>query len=48
MSTASYSGGTGQRPSTASANLNPRGVVGSFDSLAKDGMNSTGSYHPYE
>merc|ERR1712203_96378 len=34
-------GGTGQRPSTASANLNPRGVVGSFDSLAKDGLNST-------
>ena len=45
VSSASYSGtmgGTGQRPSTASANLNPRGVVGSFDSLAKDGLNSTG------
>ena len=41
VSSASYSG-TGQRPSTASANLNPRGVVGSFDSLAKDGLNSTG------
>ena len=46
MSSASYSGtmggGTGQRPSTATASLNPRGVVGSFDSLAKDGLNSTG------
>lgn len=48
MSSASYSGtmggGTGQRPSTATASLNPRGVVGSFDSLAKDGLNSTGDY----
>ena len=47
MSSASYSGtmggGTGQRPSTATASLNPRGVVGSFDSLAKDGLNSTGN-----
>ena len=44
ISSASYSmGGTNQRPSTASANLNPRGVVGSYDSLAKDGLNSTGN-----
>ena len=45
MSSASYSGtmqGTAQRPSTANANMNPRGVVGSYDSLAKDGLNSTG------
>ena len=45
MSSASYSGtmqGTTQRPSTANANMNPRGVVGSYDSLAKDGLNSTG------
>ena len=48
MSSASYSGtmgGTGQRASTGGASLNPRGVVGSFDSLAKDGLNSTGNYH---
>ena len=47
MSSASYSGtmgGTGQRPSTGGASLNPRGVVGSFDSLAKDGLNSTGNH----
>ena len=46
MSSSSYAGtmsGTGQRPSMGGASLNPRGVVGSFDSLAKDGLNSTGN-----